>query len=604
MGQAGSPHPNAGALTAPTRRKTAKMGIAGLLVITAAGVALYGFVSLGWLRDDSKELHQKMTITGLATTGDISCVAVSPDGKYVAYGVKEKPHLSTLWVMQPATSARQEILPPSEAQYHALTFSPDGSYLYFVRVDPNIGRTLYRVPALGGVPKKLIESVDTAISFSPDGKQFVFRRSLNTRREAILAIANADGTGEKEVAAIAYPEYFGDPAWSPDGKVIACAAGHAGGGINMYVVTVSVGDWTVNQISPQRWRWVGQMDWLSDSSGVVMLATENPTAPIQIWRLSYPNGETRRITNDANDYNRMSMSADSRVLVALQSQQLSNVWVIPRDEAGGLRQITSGAGGYRTGLSWTADGKLIYDSEAGGATSISVMNADGRDPKLLLGDLTGLGIVGESRASPDGRYILYATDITGSRHIWRMNRDGSNPIQVTNGEREDNPSWSPDGRWVVFTSLETATSKRPTIWKAPIDGGDPVQIADAYTICPAVSPDGKLIACFYTESMTSRTMRIALYPFAGGQPVKVYDTPVHGWPYLRWTPDGLGLTYADNPAGPAKIWIQPVDGGPPKEFARFETDRVFGFDWSPDGTALACVRGMWAKDAVLIRDFN
>jgi Tol biopolymer transport system component len=460
------------------------------------------------------------------------------------------------------------------------------------------------VPILGGAPTRLTGIVDTAVSFSPDGTQLAFRRSINERREAVLVIANADGTEEREVASIKYPDWFGDPAWSPDGKVIACAAGHAGSGINMYVVAVTVGDWKIKEISPQRWRWVGQMEWFSDSSGIVMLASENFTTPYQVWRLSYPDGSAQKVTNDANVYNRMSMSKDSRILVALQSQRLSNIWIIPRDDPARARQVTSGAGGYRSGISWTDEGRLIYDSEAGGATSISVMNADGSDQKPLTGDLIGRGIVAESRVSPDGRYILYSSDISGARHIWRMNADGTNPVQVTHGDREDNPEWSPDGKWVVYTGLETASSGRPTIWKVPLDGGPAQPVSQDFTMCPSVSPDGKLIACFYTASETSTTWHVAIYPFEGGKPVRIFPTPVSGWPYVRWTPDGRSITYSDNPIGPATILIQPLEGGPPKELAKFETDRIFGFAWSADGKSLACVRGLWSTNAVLMRDFD
>ena len=53
----------------------------------------------------------------------------------------------------------------------------------------------YQVPALGGNPKKIIERVDTPISFGPGDKQFAFMRI--TQREIQLIVANADGTGER-----------------------------------------------------------------------------------------------------------------------------------------------------------------------------------------------------------------------------------------------------------------------------------------------------------------------------------------------------------------------------------------------------------------------
>jgi hypothetical protein len=47
-----------------------------------------------------------------------------------------------------------------------------------------------------------------------------------------------------------------------------------------------------------------------------------------------------------------------------------------------------------------------------------------------------------------------------------------------------------------------------------------------------------------------------------------------------------------------------LEGGPARELAELGNDRVFAFDWSPDGKRLACVRGRWAANVVLIRDFK
>lgn len=203
--------------------------------------------------------------------------------------------------------------------------------------------------------------------------------------------------------------------------------------------------------------------------------------------------------------------------------------------------------------------------------------------------------------SPDGRYILYASDLTGTRHIWRMNIDGSNPIQLTNGSGEDDPQCSPDGRWVVYTRIG---SDRLTLWKVSVDGGEAVQLTSANSSSSAISPDGRLIAYLYSPTEPTSEAKLAVLPFEGGEPIKNFPNPVQSSSPVRWTPDGRGLTYRENPVGASKIWIQPLDGGKPVQLIEFETDRVFGFDWSPGGKRLACVRGFWAMDVVMIKDFK
>jgi Tol biopolymer transport system component len=142
------------------------------------------------------------------------------------------------------------------------------------------------------------------------------------------------------------------------------------------------------------------------------------------------------------------------------------------------------------------------------------------------------------------------------------------------------------------------------VGKVSIDGGEMTQVTDSFTAYPSVSPDGKLIACLYAEDLSQVNWRIAVLPVAGGRPIKVFPQSV-STQIVRWAPDGRSLTYAENPpAGASKLWLQPLDGGAPKQLAEFATDVIFGFDWSRDGQYLACVRGLWATNVILIQDFR
>lgn len=570
-----------------------------LTIILTAGILIaFAAAAWWWLRQSHAGPFRQMTVTSLTNTGNIQCAAISPDGNYVAWAQSDSSYRSSLWLTRPATAMSRVIIESAEARYHALSFSPDGSYIYYVMIgndDPV--RTLYRVSVLGGPARKLLENVDNPVSFSPDGSQFVFRRWIAERRQSGLFIAQADGSGVKEIASLPNPGGFRDPAWSPDGRVIACAAG-LDGGRQMYVAAISAGDWRMTTITKQKWRWIGQVAWLRDSRALMMTASDHPASPFQIWRLTYPAGEARRVTNDSSQYQELSISADSTRLIALQRRLTTSLWLVPAKEGGKPEQITVGSGGFRSNVSWTPDDRIVYNSELGNVAAISVMNADGSGQQQLTGDQTGRAWVSNATVSPDGRFIVYASDLTGARHIWRMDIDGGNPVQLTNGAGEDHPFCSPDGRTVVYT--RTGADK-PTIWKVPIDGGEPTQLTTEYSMRPAVSPDGKLIACVISLP-TEPGGKLALVPIEGGPPVRVFPNRIHGAPFVRWTPDGRHLTYDDNPPGPSKIWLQPVDGGAPKLLAEFATDRIFGFDWSRDGSRLACVRGLWALNVVMLSD--
>lgn len=606
--------PDVGVAPAPSAQQPASAGIADwvarhkLALIISAGLLVAAvvvwFVSQRGFGNRGGARSSNMAVAALTTTGNIAAAAISPDGAYVAYATKDNADLSTLWIEQLSTSTRRAIIPATPIRYYALTFSPDGSHVYYVAAASEFtpSRSVYRVSVLGGPSKRLVERINAAVAFSPDGSQIALRRAVDERRVIVLSIANADGGNEREIASIKYPGVFYDPAWSPDGKMIACAAGDPNGVAEMYVAGVRVGDWAMKAISTRRWKWIGQMAWLENSRNLAMVAQENSASPRQVWLLDSASGEARRITNDTSDYNRISSAAG--VIAALQATQVTNVWLLPGGGDNRARQITVAAGGYRGELAWTPDGRIVYDSKAGAGPAISIMDIDGGNPKLLTGEFTGRAYVGKSKVSPDGRYVVFSSDLTGERHIWRLNIDGSNPVQLTNGAGEDNPSCSPDGRWVFYMNLERAGADRPTIGRVSIDGGEMKTLTRDFAGYPSVSPDGKMLACLYAEGPGPIPWRIAVYPFDGGRPIKTFPQPLQSQT-IRWTPDGRGLTYYENPAsGASKLWVQQLDGGQPRLLAEFEADRIFGLDWSRDGDFLACVRGLWATNVALIRDFR
>jgi TolB protein len=121
--------------------------------------------------------------------------------------------------------------------------------------------------------------------------------------------------------------------------------------------------------------------------------------------------------------------------------------------------------------------------------------------------------------SSDGRYILFAADFTGVRHIWRMDSDGRNPVQLTHGKAEDHPTSSPDGRWVVYTDIG---SDHPTLWKVPMAGGAPTRVTRVFSKLPDISPDGKLIACYTSDERPGSFWQIGIFDFERGEPVKIF----------------------------------------------------------------------------------
>jgi len=109
--------------------------------------------------------------------------------------------------------------------------------------------------------------------------------------------------------------------------------------------------------------------------------------------------------------------------------------------------------------------------------------------------------------SPDGKYIYYNGNHTGTMQIWRMKPDGSGREQIT-FDRYNNwfPHISPDGKWIAIISFPSdidpnshPSYKRVMLRLMPVTGGEPKVIAYLYggqgTInVPSWSPDSKQIA--------------------------------------------------------------------------------------------------------------
>lgn len=589
--------------------KKHKRGFALSLVALLLAVGTVIVISIKFLSPLTEKPgpFRSMKIMRLTTGGKIGNTAIkgytsiSPDGKYVVFRTTESGK-DSLWVKQVSTGSLVKILPDVEGKIGGTTFSRDGELIYYSLFDKDdsLG-TLYQVPVLGGTPRRIMAGVTSPVTFSPDGKQLAFVRPSSA--ESDLITANIDGTGERKIATRKLPDYFswgGGPAWSPDGKRIVCGAGTFSGNLSATIVSVPAEGGADKAITSHNWVSVSRVLWQADGSGLIIAAVpELTSAGTQLWYVSYPGGEVRRITNDLNAYGTSSLglTADSKTLVTIQADKSAQVWVVAPDNGSSAKQITSGKYDGDS-LAWTADGRILYTAPAGEQLDIWTINADGTANKQLTADsyTEGLGCV-----SPDGRYAVFSSNRSGNFNLWRMDLAGGEQKQLTQGtEIDSQPTCSPDGQWVLFRSFRQGKS---TFWKVPLAGGSPEQLTNKSSSWAAVSPDGKLVALRYIEDQTN-TNKIAVMPFAGGEPIKTLEVSLNFRDVgLGWTADSRAIIYADSRDNADNLWSVPIDGGrPSKQLTNFNSGLIFSFQMSRDGKQIAISRGTQTDDVILLRD--
>jgi serine/threonine protein kinase/Tol biopolymer transport system component len=604
----GGPVSSAGARR--PRLRTALAALAGVLLL---GAILFGVYRYAAHRAGPAEPYaplSSMRFTKLAAGGGQTVAAlVSPDGRVIARAAEEAGRVS-LRVRQVASGGERELFGSAEHYIHGLTFSPDGEYVYYV-----LGRKgqsfqdLYRVGLVGGEPQRLIADVDSAATLSPDGRRVAFRRHIPKTREETLIVASLDGGEGRTLVTKAAPEQVLSPAWSPDGRVVAYAVnGRDAEGYYINIEAARTEDGRVGEVSRARWRAVGDLRWLPDGGGLVFTGRDRaslPSTPMQLWFIPYPEGEPRRITNDLNNYHGLSLTADAKTLLTLVTNVSAQLWVAPESDADRARQITGGGANGLSGISWTADGRLVYDSDVSGNHDLWVAAADGSGARQLTFDPH---TDSAPAASPDGRYVVFYSNRGVGWGIWRVNSDGGDPKElVRNIDMTQSLQWSPDSQRVYYTSR--AEDGNTALWYVPASGGEPVKVAGERVGYARISPDGRSYYTTWQEGTGPDTVpKLLVSPVEGGGPVRELEFSARDVTFAgHWSPDGQALDYVITRDGVGNVWRLALAGAVaprPRQLTDWKNSYLYRFAWSRDGRQLAASRGAPVVDIVLINGFR
>jgi serine/threonine-protein kinase len=462
-------------------------------------------------------------------------VALSPDGQTLSYvGGGAGSASDRLWV-RPMGQLRAMLLPGTERAANP-AFSPDGKRIAFVSL--SAPRTLRVVPVGGGPALTLTDSlVDMGgVSWGSDG--YIYYDG-HLEGDGIARIRETGGKPEIATRpdSSAGESFHFMPSALPNGRgvIFTITRQGPGAGSDIAVLDSRSGKHTVLVRGA-----VGRYS----ESGHLLYVTEDGmlmAAPF--------DADALKLTGDA-------------VLVGA-----------------GL----SIRGNSRIDLAMSHDGTLMYvagETLAGGRELVWVE----RDGTSRPVDASwSVEMSGRPVLSPDGRMAAVSIGRGANRQVWVKQLDGGPASKVA--EVGANPSWSPEGKFLVFSS------PGGVLQRVPADGSALPSPMPGLGGNPSLSHDGKWllfttrgdIAGVRTDGDTTRKLLVA-------------DPVSQAGPTL--SPDGRWLAYASDESGVFQVYVRPF---PDTKVAKRQVSITSGFAprWSRSGRELFYVDGnadVWAAD--------
>ena len=588
--------------------------LAAALVLAAAAFGVYSL-----LHRAPPLPFQNFTITQVTNSGKASQAAISPDGKFILSTTNDNG-IQSLWLRNVATGSDTQVIPPSASNYRSLAFSPDENYFYFAKSQSSVGvrYDVYRAPVLGGTPQIILHGVDGNTAVSGDGRRIAFTRVDDPQPGQYRVLsASADGGDEKVVYTGPKQEWDGYLAYSPDSQQVANGLylpGNALGGIDL----LSADGSKARHLATFDDKLTYEKAW--SPNGQEIYISYQPKGPNYLHRqigwVSASKGEFHAITRDTNGYQTVSISADGKTLATVQTKLTQNIYVIPgagtEDSQPAPLPASQAPNSYM--VDWTADGNLLLTD----GPRLWKVTPNGKNSTQLLGDPNSFAI---TPTACGDRYIVFSWYFHGggnSASLWRVNADGSNPVQLSNGKRDVQAACSPDQKSVYYWDATTFQ-----LYRVPLNATDPnasgKEGAGKSELVPhsadfhgrgaisamQVSADGKTLAYvvqFIDDQTKQTTQKVALLNLDGSSPPKFLDVNPHLAGGVRFTPDGKSIAYAVRDNGVDNLWIQPLDGSPARQITNSKSEQISMFRWSPDGKSLVLRRYHNESDVVLLQE--
>ena len=336
-----------------------------------------------------------------------------------------------------------------------------------------------------------------------------------------------------------------------------------------------------------------------DGNQVAFLWNGDPPGSYDLYVKLVSGGTPVRLTNDPDQKTCPAWSPDGRWLAFLRHPNGKRSVLVVIPALGGDERAVAEAAAFYSGVSWSPDGESLVVSgrmaKEARPTLFKVSVATGRVAQLLLLPPAGASLdVIWPTVSPDGRSLAFVRSASVfANDIWvlPLEKDlepAGEPVQVTHGGwTVAQPTWTPDGRRIVFSVGGQGWSSNPGLMVIPASpaAGEKARrlLGGEWGESPSFSAKGSL--AFVHPINDLNIWRLPLENGRPGPPARlVASTRQDGGP--KFSPDGKRIAFTSDRSGSSQLWICEADGSRPVQLTSTASTHVSADRWSPDGKSI------------------